>query len=66
MATHDAYEPAARDAPKVAFLQAGDALEEIIEPELPIIDVRANPQGLPARAEHPRAPCPALPGASAG
>eukprot|EP01052_Picozoa_sp_SAG31_P074644 SAG31_NODE_33782_length_340_cov_0.647303_1_plen_80_part_01 len=32
------YEPAAADAPKIAWLQKSDALEEVIEPELPIID----------------------------
>ena len=38
-----AYEPASADAAKISWLAKTDAAEEIIEPELPIIDVRCPP-----------------------
>ena len=38
-----AYEPSSADAAKISWLAKTDAAEEIIEPELPIIDVRCPP-----------------------
>ena len=42
-----AYEPASADAAKISWLAKTDAAEEIIEPELPIIDVRCPPPSPP-------------------